>query len=119
GAGHRAGALGLAGRAVAGMERGGGAGRAGAAGDRGAALLPGLGAAGHHPRPGRRGARSWGSRERGSPGRGSSRRRRGMTAFTTEFTPVQSLLGGGLVGLAAVLLMALHGRIAGMTGILA
>ncbi|MEG4643113.1 YeeE/YedE family protein [Paracoccus sp. P2] len=42
-----------------------------------------------------------------------------MTAFTTEFTPVQSLLGGGLVGLAAVLLMALHGRIAGMTGILA
>ncbi|WP_353143925.1 YeeE/YedE family protein [Paracoccus sp. (in: a-proteobacteria)] len=37
----------------------------------------------------------------------------------TEFTPVQSLLGGGLIGLAAVLLMALHGRIAGMTGILA
>ncbi|MEF9605866.1 YeeE/YedE family protein, partial [Paracoccus sp. PXZ] len=30
-----------------------------------------------------------------------------------------SLLGGGLIGLAAVLLMALHGRIAGMTGILA
>ncbi|WP_313349230.1 YeeE/YedE family protein [Paracoccus sp. (in: a-proteobacteria)] len=37
----------------------------------------------------------------------------------TEFTPVQSLLGGGLIGLAAVLLMALHGRVAGMTGILA
>lgn len=37
----------------------------------------------------------------------------------TEFTPVQSLLGGGLIGLAAVLLMALHGRIAGMTGVLA
>lgn len=36
----------------------------------------------------------------------------------TEFTPIQSFLGGGLVGLAAVLLMALHGRIAGMTGIL-
>lgn len=36
----------------------------------------------------------------------------------TEFTPVASLLGGGLIGLAAVLLMALHGRIAGMTGIL-
>lgn len=36
----------------------------------------------------------------------------------TDFTPVQSLLGGGLIGLAAVLLMALHGRIAGVTGIL-
>ncbi|WP_417580633.1 YeeE/YedE family protein [Pelagibacterium sp.] len=36
----------------------------------------------------------------------------------TEFTPLLSLFGGGLIGLAAVLLMALHGRIAGMTGIL-
>lgn len=36
----------------------------------------------------------------------------------TEFTPVASLLGGGLIGLSAVLLMAFHGRIAGMTGIL-
>lgn len=36
----------------------------------------------------------------------------------TEFTPFQSLLGGGLIGLAVVLLMATHGRIAGMTGIL-
>lgn len=36
----------------------------------------------------------------------------------TEFTPVQSLLGGGLIGLSAVLLMAFHGRIAGMTAIL-
>lgn len=36
----------------------------------------------------------------------------------TEFTPVASLLGGGLIGLAAVLLMAFHGRVAGMTGIL-
>ncbi|WP_296741332.1 YeeE/YedE thiosulfate transporter family protein [Mesorhizobium sp.] len=36
----------------------------------------------------------------------------------TDFTPLQSLLGGALIGLAAVLLMALHGRIAGMTGIL-
>lgn len=35
----------------------------------------------------------------------------------TAFTPLQSLLGGGLIGLAAVLLMAFHGRIAGMTGI--
>ncbi len=33
----------------------------------------------------------------------------------TAFTPFQSLLGGGLIGLSAVLLMALHGRIAGMT----
>jgi hypothetical protein len=36
----------------------------------------------------------------------------------TEFTPVASLLGGALIGLAAVLLMALHGRIMGVTGIL-
>lgn len=36
----------------------------------------------------------------------------------TEFTPIQSLIGGMLIGLAAVLLMAFHGRIAGITGIL-
>lgn len=36
----------------------------------------------------------------------------------TEFTPFQSLIGGVLIGLSAVLLMALHGRAAGMTGIL-
>jgi uncharacterized membrane protein YedE/YeeE len=36
----------------------------------------------------------------------------------TEFTPVASLFGGTLIGLSAVLLMAFHGRIAGMTGIL-
>lgn len=37
----------------------------------------------------------------------------------TEFTPLLSLSGGVLIGLAAVMLMALNGRIAGMTGILA
>ncbi|MET0939853.1 MAG: YeeE/YedE family protein [Mesorhizobium sp.] len=36
----------------------------------------------------------------------------------TEFTPFQSLFGGALIGLSAVLLMAFHGRVAGMTGIL-
>ncbi len=36
----------------------------------------------------------------------------------TDFTPVLSLSGGALIGLSAVLLMAFHGRIAGMTGIL-
>ncbi len=36
----------------------------------------------------------------------------------TEFTPLQSLAGGALIGTAAVLLMVLHGRIAGITGIL-
>ncbi len=36
----------------------------------------------------------------------------------TEFTPWASLGGGALIGLAAVLLMALHGRIFGATGIL-
>jgi uncharacterized protein len=36
----------------------------------------------------------------------------------TDFTPWQSLGGGALIGLAAVLLMAWHGRILGATGIL-
>ena len=36
----------------------------------------------------------------------------------TEFTPWASLGGGALIGLATVLLMALHGRIMGATGIL-
>lgn len=35
----------------------------------------------------------------------------------TEFTPAASLLGGALIGLSAVLLMALEGRIAGISGI--
>ena len=39
--------------------------------------------------------------------------------MATEFTPLASLFGGVLIGLSAVLLMALHGRIAGMTGIFA
>ncbi|MCZ8147297.1 MAG: YeeE/YedE thiosulfate transporter family protein [Roseomonas sp.] len=38
-----------------------------------------------------------------------------MTA--TEFTPVASLLGGALIGAAAVMLMAAKGRIAGVSGI--
>lgn len=37
----------------------------------------------------------------------------------TEFTPWISLLGGGLIGLAATLLMLTLGRIMGATGILA
>ncbi|MFZ3584354.1 YeeE/YedE family protein [Loktanella sp. DJP18] len=36
----------------------------------------------------------------------------------TAFTPLQSLGGGALIGLSAVLLMGLHGRIFGATGIL-
>lgn len=36
----------------------------------------------------------------------------------TEFTALQSLIGGALIGTSAVLLMAFHGRIAGLTGIL-
>lgn len=35
----------------------------------------------------------------------------------TDFTPLQSAAGGALIGLAAVLLMAVHGRILGATGI--
>ena len=41
-----------------------------------------------------------------------------MTAITTDFTPWASLAGGLLIGLAAVLLMLLLGRIMGATGIL-
>lgn len=41
-----------------------------------------------------------------------------MDAFATPFTPVASLIGGVLIGAAAVLLMLVHGRIAGATGIL-
>lgn len=35
----------------------------------------------------------------------------------TEFTPVASLCGGALIGIAAVFLLALNGRIAGISGI--
>jgi hypothetical protein len=36
----------------------------------------------------------------------------------TEFTPFSSLIGGVLIGLGAVILMAFNGRIAGMTAML-
>lgn len=39
--------------------------------------------------------------------------------MVTEFTPLQSLAGGALIGIASVLLMLVHGRIMGATGILA
>ncbi|WP_243730801.1 YeeE/YedE family protein [Rubellimicrobium sp. CFH 75288] len=35
----------------------------------------------------------------------------------TEFTPLNALIGGAMIGLASVLLMALFGRIAGISGI--
>jgi uncharacterized protein len=37
----------------------------------------------------------------------------------TTFTPILSLLGGGIIGLSAVLMMLFLGRIAGISGILA
>ena len=37
----------------------------------------------------------------------------------TEFTPFAGLLGGALIGLSAILLMATHGRILGASGIFA
>lgn len=37
----------------------------------------------------------------------------------TEFTPVAALIGGALIGLSAVLLMFVSGRIAGVSGIAA
>jgi len=37
----------------------------------------------------------------------------------TDFTPIAALLGGGMIGLAALLLMATTGRMAGVSGIVA
>ena len=39
--------------------------------------------------------------------------------MVTEFTPWASLIGGVLIGLAAVMLMAFQGRVFGATGVLA
>ena len=36
-----------------------------------------------------------------------------------DFTPISAAIGGALIGLAAVMLMALNGRIAGVTGVFA
>ena len=40
-----------------------------------------------------------------------------MTIDWVNFTPIASLIGGVMVGCAALLLMALHGRIMGVSGI--
>jgi uncharacterized protein len=40
-------------------------------------------------------------------------------AAMTQFTPWSALAGGALIGIAAALLLALNGRIAGVSGILA
>jgi uncharacterized protein len=37
----------------------------------------------------------------------------------SNFTPISAAIGGGLIGLSAVLLMLLNGRIAGITGVFA
>jgi uncharacterized membrane protein YedE/YeeE len=37
----------------------------------------------------------------------------------TEFTPIASMIGGVLIGLSAVIVMLFHGRIAGVSGIIA
>jgi uncharacterized protein len=37
----------------------------------------------------------------------------------SNFTPISAAVGGGLIGLSAVLLMLLNGRIAGITGVFA
>ena len=42
-----------------------------------------------------------------------------MPYAATSFTPIASFAGGALIGLSAVLLMALSGRIAGVSGIAA
>ena len=42
-----------------------------------------------------------------------------MTIDFANFTPVMSLIGGILIGLAALFLMAMNGRVMGISGILA
>ena len=42
-----------------------------------------------------------------------------MTGFETDFTPLMSLSGGVLIGIASTLLMLVLGRVMGATGILA
>ena len=37
----------------------------------------------------------------------------------SNFTPISAAIGGGLIGLSAVLLMLLNGRVAGITGVFA
>lgn len=37
--------------------------------------------------------------------------------MTTDFTPFASTIGGAMLGVSAILLMATHGRIAGISGI--
>lgn len=38
--------------------------------------------------------------------------------YLTEFTPYRGLIGGVLIGLSAVLFLALNGRVAGMSGLI-
>jgi uncharacterized protein len=45
------------------------------------------------------------------------RTNRALTVDPTPFTPIASTVGGAIIGLAAVLLMASHGRIAGISTI--
>ena len=40
-----------------------------------------------------------------------------MNVVATSFEPWPALIGGGLIGLSAVLLMASHGKVAGLSGI--
>ncbi len=37
--------------------------------------------------------------------------------YATEFTPISAAIGGGLIGIATIWLMAANGRIAGISGI--
>lgn len=37
----------------------------------------------------------------------------------TDFTPFSAIIGGGLIGAAALLLLLLNGNVAGISGILA
>ena len=41
-----------------------------------------------------------------------------MTIAFEQFTPVASLIGGMIIGLAAFILMAANGRVMGVSGIL-
>jgi uncharacterized membrane protein YedE/YeeE len=41
-----------------------------------------------------------------------------MDEYMTDFTPISALIGGGFIGLSALILMLMMGRVAGCSGIL-
>jgi uncharacterized protein len=58
-------------------------------------------------------------RARQGRGNGSAKDKGNRADIMADFTPISAAIGGALIGLAAVMLMLLNGRIAGVTGVFA